>query len=51
MTQRFGLYEDLTIRQNLEFVGRLYRLRNLREVVDAALRALRVDRRSCCMKR
>ena len=36
MTQRFGLYEDLTIRQNLEFVGRLYRLRNLREVVDGA---------------
>lgn len=40
MTQRFGLYEDLTIRQNLEFVGRLYRLRNLREVVDAALERL-----------
>lgn len=37
MTQRFGLYEDLTIRQNLEFVGRLYRLRNLRQVVDQAL--------------
>jgi ABC-2 type transport system ATP-binding protein len=37
MTQRFGLYEDLTIRQNLEFVGRLYRLRNLRQVVDEAL--------------
>jgi ABC-2 type transport system ATP-binding protein len=37
MTQRFGLYEDLTIRQNLEFVGRLYRLRNLRQVVDDAL--------------
>lgn len=40
MTQRFGLYEDLTIRQNLEFVGRLYRLRNLRDVVDAALERL-----------
>lgn len=37
MTQRFGLYEDLTIRQNLEFVGRLYLLKNLRTVVDAAL--------------
>lgn len=40
MTQRFGLYEDLTIRENLEFVGRLYRLRNLRQVVDRALERL-----------
>ena len=40
MTQRFGLYEDLTIRQNLEFVGRLYRLKNLREVVDQSLERL-----------
>ena len=40
MTQRFGLYEDLTIRQNLEFVGRIYRLKNLREVVDRSLQRL-----------
>lgn len=45
MTQRFGLYEDLTIRQNLEFVGRLYRLRNLREVVDGSLERLGLSTR------
>ena len=45
MTQRFGLYEDLTIRQNLEFVGRIYRLKNLREVVDRALERLGLSTR------
>ena len=40
MTQRFGLYEDLTIRENLDFVGRLYRLANLRQRVDQSLERL-----------
>jgi ABC-2 type transport system ATP-binding protein len=45
MTQRFGLYDDLTIRENLEFVGRIYLLRNLRRLVDEALERLELDSR------
>jgi ABC-2 type transport system ATP-binding protein len=45
MTQRFGLYEDLTIRENLEFVGRIYRLANLRARVDGALERLGLETR------
>ncbi len=31
MTQRFGLYEDMTVRQNLEFIGRMYDVQPLKE--------------------
>jgi ABC-2 type transport system ATP-binding protein len=31
MTQRFGLYEDLSVRQNLEFIGRMYGVQPLKE--------------------
>ncbi len=40
MTQRFSYYEDLSIRENLEFVARMYGLRRRREAVDAALERL-----------
>ena len=40
MTQRFSLWEDLTIRENLRFVARMYSLDNVEKRVDEALARL-----------
>lgn len=40
MTQKFSLYEDLSIRENLEFMARLYNLDRRVERVDEALNSL-----------
>lgn len=45
MTQKFSLYEDLSIRENLEFIARLYGLDRRAERVDAALADLGLNER------
>jgi ABC-2 type transport system ATP-binding protein len=40
MTQKFGLYDDLSLRENLDFVARLFELPQRRTAVDAALAQL-----------
>jgi ABC-2 type transport system ATP-binding protein len=37
MTQRFSLWEDLTIRENLEFIGRMYGMADRKSAVDQLL--------------
>ncbi|HUL81904.1 MAG TPA: ABC transporter ATP-binding protein, partial [Gammaproteobacteria bacterium] len=46
MTQRFSFWEDLSIRENLDFVARLYEMPRRREAVDEALEGLGLASRS-----
>ena len=40
MTQKFSFWGDLTIRENLEFVGRLYQISSIKQKVDETLENL-----------
>lgn len=46
MTQRFSYWDDLTIRENLDFVARLYQLPNRRKAVNQALEQLGLSSRA-----
>ncbi len=46
MTQKFSLYQDLTIRENLDFVARMFAVKNRKKRVNDALEGLGLSDRS-----
>jgi len=45
MTQRFSLYQDLSVRENLEFIARIYGIENPRGAARAAIERLGLNGR------
>lgn len=46
MTQRFSYWEDLSIRENLDFVARIYEMPNRKETVERSLESLGLAERA-----
>ncbi|HYJ98389.1 MAG TPA: ABC transporter ATP-binding protein, partial [Burkholderiaceae bacterium] len=46
MTQRFSFWDDLSIRENLDFVARMYEMDSRREAVDRAIEDLNLTARA-----
>ena len=46
MTQRFSFWEDLSIRENLDFIARIYEMSSRREAVERALEGLGLTARA-----
>ena len=46
MTQKFSYWDDLSIRENLDFVARVYAMKNRKEVVDRSLEKLGLTSRA-----
>lgn len=40
MAQRFSLYEDLSVRENLSFMARIYRVKNIRAIVSETIESM-----------
>jgi len=45
MTQRFSMWEDLSIRENLEFIARMYGMRERKNAVSSILREIGLEGR------
>lgn len=46
MTQRFSLYEDLTVRENMDFYGRIYQMKDRQDHIDNMLKDMEFAGRS-----
>lgn len=51
MTQKFSYWEDLSIRENLDFVARVYELANRKQIVNEALHTLGLTSRASQLAR